>query len=89
MLGGGNVKKLKTLPKGTRPGKNFNAFLGGFRLWGEGVEHLADFDGDMPAASTARVDPPTPMWARTSGAEPHKAGAEKVEAPQGKRRSGQ
>src|SRR2546430_17541730 len=33
VLGGGNVKKLKALPKGCRAGDNANAFLGGFRLW--------------------------------------------------------
>jgi polyphosphate glucokinase len=33
ILGGGNVKKLKRLPKGCRGGDNVNAFLGGFRLW--------------------------------------------------------
>jgi polyphosphate glucokinase len=33
VLGGGNVKKLKALPKGCREGDNANAFLGGFRLW--------------------------------------------------------
>jgi polyphosphate glucokinase len=33
VLGGGNVKKLKKLPKGCRQGDNVNAFLGGFRLW--------------------------------------------------------
>jgi polyphosphate glucokinase len=33
VLGGGNVKKLKVLPKGCREGDNSNAFLGGFRLW--------------------------------------------------------
>ena len=36
VLGGGNVKKLKTLPKGCRAGDNANAFLGGFRLWQAG-----------------------------------------------------
>jgi len=36
VLGGGNVKKLKTLPEGTRAGNNANAFLGGFRLWEKG-----------------------------------------------------
>ena len=34
VLGGGNAKKLKTLPKGCRAGDNANAFIGGFRLWG-------------------------------------------------------
>jgi polyphosphate glucokinase len=33
VLGGGNLKKLKMLPKGCRAGDNANAFLGGFRLW--------------------------------------------------------
>jgi polyphosphate glucokinase len=33
VLGGGNAKHLKTLPKGCRAGDNANAFLGGFRLW--------------------------------------------------------
>jgi polyphosphate glucokinase len=33
VLGGGNVKKLKTLPDGTRAGNNSNAFLGGLKLW--------------------------------------------------------
>ncbi|HXJ79768.1 MAG TPA: ROK family protein [Candidatus Methylomirabilis sp.] len=36
VLGGGNVKKLKVLPKGCRAGDNANAFLGGFRLWEQG-----------------------------------------------------
>jgi polyphosphate glucokinase len=33
VLGGGNSKKLKELPPGTRLGNNLNAFLGGFRMW--------------------------------------------------------
>ena len=33
VLGGGNVRKLKELPKGCRMGDNANAFSGGFRLW--------------------------------------------------------
>src|SRR5262249_30356099 len=35
VLGGGNVKKLKTLPPRCRAGDNANAFRGGFRLWEE------------------------------------------------------
>ncbi len=35
VLGGGNVKHLKALPPGCRLGDNANAFLGGFRAWGE------------------------------------------------------
>jgi polyphosphate glucokinase len=37
VLGGGNVKQLKKLPKGCRAGDNANAFLGGFRLWQPGA----------------------------------------------------
>ena len=33
VIGGGNAKKLKKLPKGCRLGNNANAFIGGFRLW--------------------------------------------------------
>jgi polyphosphate glucokinase len=33
VLGGGNVKKLKELPRGAERGDNKNAFRGGFRLW--------------------------------------------------------
>jgi polyphosphate glucokinase len=33
VLGGGNVYKLKKLPRGCRAGDNINAFRGGFRLW--------------------------------------------------------
>jgi polyphosphate glucokinase len=35
VLGGGNSKKLKKLPPGTRLGSNENAFLGGLRIWEE------------------------------------------------------
>jgi len=33
VLGGGNARLLKELPKGTRAGDNANAFIGGFRMW--------------------------------------------------------
>lgn len=33
VLGGGNAKKIKTLPEGCRMGDNKNAFTGGYRLW--------------------------------------------------------
>jgi polyphosphate glucokinase len=56
VLGGGNVKKLKELPPGCRLGNNANAFLGGFRLWGDGVEHLPS-DLTLPhSASSGAVD---------------------------------
>lgn len=33
VIGGGNIKKLDSLPPGSRAGSNDNAFSGGFRLW--------------------------------------------------------
>src|ERR1700730_16348033 len=33
VLGGGNARKLKRLPKNTRLGSNDFAFIGGFRVW--------------------------------------------------------
>jgi polyphosphate glucokinase len=33
VIGGGNADKLKELPPNARLGNNFNAFIGGFRLW--------------------------------------------------------
>jgi predicted NBD/HSP70 family sugar kinase len=33
VVGGGNAKKLRTLPKGVRLCSNANAFVGGYRLW--------------------------------------------------------
>lgn len=35
VIGGGNARLLKNLPKGCRVGDNANAFLGGFRLWAD------------------------------------------------------
>ena len=34
VLGGGNAKDMKTVPRYVRIGDNRNAFRGGFRLWG-------------------------------------------------------
>jgi len=44
VLGGGNVHKLKKLPLGCRAGDNYNAFLGGFRLWEKYPPHYAEKD---------------------------------------------
>ncbi len=43
VLGGGNAKKLKGLPPGTRLGDNANAFLGGLRMWDDGVRRPRAF----------------------------------------------
>jgi polyphosphate glucokinase len=44
VLGGGNIKYLKQLPPGASPGKNENAFEGGFRMW-----HLTKNGTHQPA----------------------------------------
>ncbi len=38
VVGGGNVKLLRHLPRGVRRGRNADAFVGGVRLW-QGAEH--------------------------------------------------
>jgi polyphosphate glucokinase len=35
VIGGGNARKLKELPPGSRLGDNANAFVGGFRIWND------------------------------------------------------
>jgi polyphosphate glucokinase len=47
VLGGGEAKKLKQLPPGTRLGENANAFLGGFRLWQEDAQRSRSFTQDQ------------------------------------------
>ena len=42
VLGGGNAKRLKELPEGSRLGGNANAFIGGYRMW-ESTEPSPDF----------------------------------------------
>ena len=37
VIGGGNARKLKKLPKNARLGNNDFAFLGGFRVWRPGI----------------------------------------------------
>lgn len=46
VLGGGNARKLKKLPPGSRMGDNANAFIGGYRLW----KGLAAYGSGRPAA---------------------------------------
>ena len=44
VLGGGNVRLLRKLPKGCRAGDNANAFLGGFRLWADESSPTSDHE---------------------------------------------
>jgi polyphosphate glucokinase len=56
MLGGGQVKKLKSLPPGARLGKNTNAILGGLRLW-QGVSRRR-VRTHVAASSRRQASPP-------------------------------
>ena len=60
VLGGGNVHKLKKMPKGCRAGDNANAFLGGFRLW----------DASQPPQQKSKRKPPAGKVAGQSLAAP-------------------
>jgi polyphosphate glucokinase len=52
VLGGGNAKKLKSLPPGSRLGDNANAFMGGFQLWEP--ERIRDAARSGPSRKKAR-----------------------------------
>ncbi|MDQ8022101.1 MAG: hypothetical protein REI94_09690 [Moraxellaceae bacterium] len=39
LLGGGNAEQVDPLPEGAQRGGNEDAFLGGVRLWEDGVQH--------------------------------------------------
>jgi polyphosphate glucokinase len=54
VLGGGNVKKLKELPPGSRAGNNANAFVGGFRLWQTTSAHNLANSGKARLRAKAR-----------------------------------
>jgi hypothetical protein len=57
VLGGGNARHLKDLPKGIRPGSNALAMVGGERLWREPpfAERLSVGDGASRVASALRI----------------------------------
>jgi hypothetical protein len=64
VLGGGNVRHMKRLPRGVKRGENANAFLGGYRLWKSSPASwraAADAGGNLAgrrhAAAQARNSP--------------------------------
>jgi polyphosphate glucokinase len=56
VLGGGNGKKLKGLPVGTRLGHNLTAFRGGFRLWNLDGIHTLLADERQSCSSQASIE---------------------------------
>src|SRR5262249_11131483 len=59
VIGGGNAKKLKTLPPGTRLGDNANAFLGGLRMWEDEATQPLAFAWTPKNTPQAQHDVPT------------------------------
>lgn len=53
VIGGGNAKKLKKLPKNCRLGSNQNAYFGGLRMW-EDAEHVPSLP---PAPDKSNSEP--------------------------------
>ncbi|HEY7165658.1 MAG TPA: ROK family protein [Candidatus Binatia bacterium] len=55
VIGGGNVKKLKELPKGSRRGNNANAFRGGFRLWETADRHRSSIRTSVRSETASKI----------------------------------
>jgi len=55
VVGGGNAKRLGALPRGVRPGKNANAFIGGLRLWRQDRHAGTRHAGPTPATGGRRT----------------------------------
>jgi hypothetical protein len=72
VIGGGNVKKLKAPPPGSRRGENANAVRGGFRLWAKGNV----VPPDLPPLRTRSVR----QIFRSIGIEQHFAANETTDA---------
>ena len=69
VLGGGQTRKLKSLPRGVRVGENANAVLGGIRIWEEREQ--------SPRRRKATLAPARKRRPRTVG----RATGQKVAAP--------
>ena len=52
VIGGGNAKKLKELPPGSRRGGNHNAYFGGLRMWDDAAKKEGK-SADQPAKAQA------------------------------------
>jgi polyphosphate glucokinase len=55
VLGGGQTKKLKSVPEGVRLGANGNAFVGGARLWAGDTRHKSRRKPRRTAQGTAHA----------------------------------
>ena len=64
VLGGGQTRKLKSLPRGVRVGGNANAVLGGIRIWEEGEPSRKR---RKPVLAPSRKKRPREAGARATG----------------------
>lgn len=70
LIGGGNARKLKTLPSGCRRGDNADAFVGGFRLW-----------SPAPFGDSAHAPHRTKPRSRTAGSDPDRMSVPRASIP--------
>jgi hypothetical protein len=76
VLGGGNAKQLKALPRGARLGDNANAFVGGFRLWETASERRRRAARVVPPLPPRRIAPRNGGATKASGRRGVGRGAE-------------
>jgi predicted NBD/HSP70 family sugar kinase len=61
ILGGGNARLIKKLPEDVRRGSNANAFVGGFRLWGDTKTAPSGISGETPSPFGERMEMVSPV----------------------------
>ncbi len=66
VLGGGNARKLVTMPDATTRGSNENAIHGGVRLWERVAESTSPEFLDAHTAASAAVEPESPQLGVTA-----------------------
>jgi polyphosphate glucokinase len=74
VLGGGQTKRLQSLPQGVRVGDNLKAILGGFRLWAEGKHDLGRSKPIVAHSLRRRTPRLRPLPAKPSAANGEDAG---------------
>jgi polyphosphate glucokinase len=74
VLGGGQTKRLESLPKGVRVGDNAKAILGGVRLWDEGKHDHRRRKPIVAHSQRKRAPRPRPVPVSPSGANGEDAG---------------
>jgi predicted NBD/HSP70 family sugar kinase len=58
VIGGGNAKKVETLPPSCRRGGNHNAYFGGLRMWDDAAKKEAEAKAEAEPKQAASDEPP-------------------------------